>query len=189
MSVLLRPVLPAAAGGQIGFVAGLAVAETLAQRVDGARIALKWPNDVLVDGRKIAGLLPEAVVQGDHLSHIVLGIGVNLASSPDTDMRWPATALADHGEGGCEPVDFAAGLTRRLARWLEIWLRDGFEPVRAAWMGRAWGLGRAFRTEEGGEAVTGRFDGIDEDGALVLAAAGGSRRIVRSGEISPTGPA
>ena len=185
MSILLRPDLPAAIGGQIGFVAGLAVAETLAQRVEGRTISLKWPNDVLVDGRKICGLLAEATVEGDRLAHIVLGIGINLVSAPTEDVRWPTVALADYGAAPRDPIDFAAGLTRRLQRWLDIWMGEGFAPVRAAWVGRAWGLGRDFQTEAEGGTISGRFDGIDADGALVLESAGGGRRLIRSGEVFP----
>ena len=186
MSILLKPKLPAALGGQIGFVAGLAIAETLAQRVEGRTISLKWPNDVLVDGRKISGLLPEAVIQGDRLAHIVVGIGVNLSSAPDGDVRWPTVALSEFGdETAADPVGFAAALTRCLMRWVEIWQRDGFEPVRAAWMGRAWGLGRNLTTSDNGNVVAGRFDGIDGEGALVLELPTGGRRLIRSGEVFP----
>ncbi len=184
-SVLLKPDLPAAVGGQMSFVAGLAVAEALSPRVEGRSISLKWPNDVLVEGRKIAGILAEATVDGDRVGHVVLGIGINLATAPTEEVRWPAVALADFGAAPRDPIRFAAGLTGCIARWMEIWQRDGFEPVRAAWMGRAWGLGRDFRTDIEGEALSGRFDGIDADGSLVLELPGVGTRLIRSGEIFP----
>lgn len=185
MSVLLKPEVAPAFAGQIGFVAGLAIAETLAQRVEGRTISLKWPNDVLVEGRKISGLLAEAVTQGSELAHVVVGIGVNLAAAPEGEVRWPVVALSEYGAAPRDPIAFASGLTRRLVRWLEIWERDGFEPVRAAWMGRAWGLGKDLTTSEGETIVEGRFDGIDAEGALVLELAAGGRKLVRSGEVFP----
>ena len=162
-SVLLRPRPPRADWGQVSFVAAVALAEAVARAAPGVSPRLKWPNDVLVAGRKLAGILLEA--DGDAL---VAGIGVNVASHPDG-----ATSLAREGA----TADVAALLTEvatALLDWLERWEAAGFAPVRAAWLERAVGLGGAVQVRLADETLSGTFAALDEQGALVL---DGGRRI------------
>jgi BirA family biotin operon repressor/biotin-[acetyl-CoA-carboxylase] ligase len=174
-STILRPACVAARAAELGFVAGLAVADLV---TNGREVRLKWPNDVLVDGGKVAGILPESSVgQGGQVAHVVLGIGINVDFAPQLpDMRYPGAKLGGTVEAAL------SGLAAALARWLAVWRSDGFSAVRAAWLAKAGPLGAPVDVRLGEELVQGRFAGLDRDGALLLETQGGPRRIV-SGEI------
>jgi BirA family biotin operon repressor/biotin-[acetyl-CoA-carboxylase] ligase len=141
-------------------------------------VRLKWPNDVLVDGGKIAGILLESVLsQTGDVQHVVAGIGVNVGFAPQLpDMRYPGAMLGGTVEVALERL--TAALARRLAQWRA----DGFETVREAWLAQAGPLGAEVDVRLGNELVRGRFAGLDREGALLLETAQGPRRIV-SGEL------
>ena len=174
-TTVLRPDCTPQRAAELGFIAALAVADMVP---DGRAVRVKWPNDVLVDGGKIAGILPEsAIAEEGSVEHVVLGIGVNVGFAPQlAEMRYPGSMLGGTVEAALE------GLTAGLARWLGVWRSTGFEAVRAAWLDRAGPLGATVDVKLGEELVCGRFAGLDHDGALLLDTAVGSRRIV-SGEI------
>jgi BirA family transcriptional regulator, biotin operon repressor / biotin---[acetyl-CoA-carboxylase] ligase len=174
-STILRPECSAQRAAELGFVAALAVADLVQ---DGRAVRVKWPNDVLVEGGKVAGILPESSIgQDGHVEHVVLGIGVNVAFAPDLpEMRYAGAMLGGTVEAAVE------GLTAGLARWLAEWRRDGFEKIRAAWLERAGPLGLEVDVKLGEELVRGAFAGMDREGALLLETPAGPRRIV-SGEL------
>ncbi|MBM3647495.1 MAG: biotin--[acetyl-CoA-carboxylase] ligase [Alphaproteobacteria bacterium] len=174
-STVLRPHCAAARAAELGFVAALAVADIVPE---GRATRLKWPNDVLVDGGKVAGILLESAVgQSGEVQHVVAGIGVNVGFAPDLpDMRYPGAALGGTVETALEKL--AAALAQRLAQWR----RDGFAVVRGDWLAKAGPLGAEVDVKLGDELVRGRFGGVDGEGALLLETASGRRRIV-SGEL------
>ena len=174
-STILRPDCLAAQAAELSFVASLAVADLV---VDGREVRVKWPNDVLVDGGKIAGILPESSIgERSRTDHVVLGIGVNVAFAPQLpEMRYPGAALGGSVEAALER------LTAALARWIAVWRTTGFGAIRTAWLAKAGPLGADIDVKLGEELVRGRFAGMDPEGALLLDTAGGPRRIV-SGEI------
>jgi BirA family biotin operon repressor/biotin-[acetyl-CoA-carboxylase] ligase len=174
-STILRPDCAAAQAAELGFVAALAVADMVPA---GRQVRVKWPNDVLVDGGKIAGILLEsAVADGGRVLHVVAGIGINVGFAPQLpEMRYPGSALGGTVEVALEKL--AAALARRLADWR----RDGFAAVRAAWLAQAGPLGAEVDVKLGEGLVSGRFAGLDPEGALLLETADGPRRIV-SGEL------
>ncbi len=183
MSVVLRPAIPASRTAELGFVAALAVAETVQAWLPPGRLAgLKWPNDVLVDGRKIAGILLEGHITGMRLEWVIAGIGINLASAPDNPAN-PATSLAACGGGKPAARDVLEKLLANLAAWREIWQAGGFAPVRSAWMARATRLGEPITVRLGNEPQSGSFAGIDPDGALLMQTPQGTRRIT-AGEVA-----
>jgi len=183
VSVLLRPERSAAEAAQLGFAAALAVAETVAPLLPGtARLGLKWPNDVLLDGRKLCGILLESQASDGRLDWLVVGIGVNVARYPDS-VDHPATALAAAGASTTVEALLEV-LAERLKVWYERWLADGFAPLREAWLARAEGLGAAIRVRLPGGESEGRFAGLDDEGALLLEDAAGCRRIA-AGEVFP----
>jgi BirA family biotin operon repressor/biotin-[acetyl-CoA-carboxylase] ligase len=168
---------PPAEAAQVSFVAALAVADLAAAFVPAALVSLKWPNDLLIDGAKAAGILVES---GPHPAGglwLAVGIGVNLASAPKFADR-PATAFADHMRG--PPPHPIAGL-ERLAQDFErrhgLWERAGFAPIAEAWTERAHGLGQVCTAQLPTETLTGVAEGLDEDGALRLRTSTGVRRI------------
>ncbi len=174
-STILRPACQVSRAAELGFVAALAVADLLPAT---RSVRLKWPNDVLVDGGKVAGILPESSVgQDGRVDYVVLGIGVNIGFAPEVpDMRYPGATLGGTVSAAIET------LTASLARWLDVWRRTGFSEVRTAWLSKAGPLGAITDVRLGSELVQGRFAGMDDDGALLLDTAGGPRRIV-SGEL------
>jgi BirA family biotin operon repressor/biotin-[acetyl-CoA-carboxylase] ligase len=185
LSLLLRPDCRAKTAAQLSFVAAVALADSLAVFLPApARVFCKWPNDLLVLGRKAAGILLESQIgEQGRLAFLVLGVGVNLVSSPP-DSEFPATSLA---EAGATPIAPARLLERFLADfdgWERRWREEGFAAVRAAWLARASFLGEPIRVRLDTSGFCGRFLDIDADGALVLEAAG-ERRRVSAGAVFP----
>jgi len=159
-TLLIRP--ESAQVGQLSFAAALAVSDMVAAFAPRATIAVKWPNDVLAEGRKIAGILLEAD-QG----WLAVGIGVNLAAAPE-GTEFPAIALADLGVAPPSPDAALTVIADRFAHWYDAWVEDGFEVLRTAWLARAGGLGGPIRARLPHEERHGVFEGIDADGALLL---------------------
>jgi BirA family transcriptional regulator, biotin operon repressor / biotin---[acetyl-CoA-carboxylase] ligase len=177
-SIVLRPEAPPAQAAELGFVAALAVAEAVERFVSGSdRVRLKWPNDVLADGAKIAGILLEARSASSGLvDWVVLGIGINIVAAP-SGTPYPATCLAQLTIAVPPVEEVLEALAESLALWLSIWENRGFSPIRDAWLGKAHGLGDPLRVRQGEDELSGRFLDLDLDGALVLETASGIRRI------------
>ena len=174
-STILRPDCAAARAAELGFVAALAVADMVpASR----QVRVKWPNDVMVDDGKVAGILPESSISADgKAEHVVLGVGVNVSFAPEVpEMRYRGACLGGTVEAALER------LTAALARWLAQWRRDGFAAIRAEWLAKAGPLGLEVDVKLGEELVRGRFAGMDGEGALLLDTPAGPRRIV-AGEL------
>lgn len=170
--VRLRPTDPAAPG--LALVAAVALHEVVeAFARPGERLRIKWPNDLLIDGAKLSGILLERA--GDA---VVIGFGVNLASHPDLPDR-RTTSLAAQGMA-VTPEDFAAELASAFARWLARWRGEGLAPVRAAWLAAAHPIGTPLRLTDLGEAL---FDGLTGDGSLIVRMADGRREIVHAGDV------
>jgi BirA family biotin operon repressor/biotin-[acetyl-CoA-carboxylase] ligase len=173
-SLLLRPGLPIERGGLISLLAGVAVAEACGEAGE-PRAACKWPNDVLVDGRKVAGILAESRASGDRLEHVVLGIGVNLGSAPAGVER------AGSVDAGAEDL-LAAFLRAFAGRYAPADPAFG-RAVVGAYRGRCATIGRRVRaTTTDGAVIEGRAVDVDDDGAL-LVRAHDRLGVVRFGEI------
>lgn len=191
-SIVLRPDCPPATAVQLGFVAALAVADAITPVLDDARrLVLKWPNDVLLDGRKVTGILPETGVSGaTGVDWVVLGIGINVTNyPPEAQLAGrEATSLAAAGLT-CSVDALLPALLRGLMAEVQSWQDGGFGPVRAAWLKRAVPVGTeiSVRLPEG--PVAGRFGGLDDTGALVLQSDVGERLLtageVFAGEMGP----
>ena len=142
-----------------------------------AGLSIKWPNDLLLNGAKLSGILLER--GGDA---VVVGIGVNLAHHPDDTDR-PATCLAAHGTAP-DPSEFAETLADAFARWVSIWRGQGLAPVRARWLERAHPIGTALTARlPDGSSTDGLFGGLDADGALLLRLADGATRVIHAGDV------
>jgi BirA family biotin operon repressor/biotin-[acetyl-CoA-carboxylase] ligase len=188
LSIVLRPNLPPARAGEIAFVAALAAAEACASFARDADVRCKWPNDVLVDGRKCAGLLIESSITGASLDWIVAGIGINLAAHPD-DAEYPATHLAAHAGRAIAVEEGLAALGAAFAGRYDEWRRLGFRPIRESWLARAAGIGKPVRVRLESEEFTGTFTGLGGDGALVVTMPDGSTRRVTAGDVFLPGDA
>lgn len=185
ISFILRPDCPPAQASQLGFVAALGLADAVAANApDGADLCCKWPNDVLLNGRKFAGILLESEARASEtLDWLVLGVGVNVAEHPGA-ADYPTTSLRDED---CAVADAGAMLeafVRDFAVWRERWRDEGFAPIRAAWLQRATGLGGPITVRLDRERIEGRFLGLEADGALALETNAGTRRIA-AGDVFP----
>jgi len=178
-SVLLTLDRSLAESAQIGFVAALALAEGLADLVPAADFRCKWPNDVQCNGKKIAGMLLETAGDG----WLVLGLGVDVTRAPPPgDVLHAAIALAEVGWSGDAALVLAA-FCRRFGPWLEQWRAMGFAPVRQAWLARARGVGDQAVVRLEAETLTGRFAGLDHDGALMLDQGDAGLRRILAGDV------
>jgi BirA family biotin operon repressor/biotin-[acetyl-CoA-carboxylase] ligase len=145
----------------------LAVLDTLkAYLPSAASLSLKWPNDVLIAGKKAAGILVESTMQGD-LMILAIGCGLNLASAPSAT-RYGATALADHAHA-VPPAIVLETLAHEMNELLKLWNRGaGFAPLRDLWLRHAEGLGEPMSIAAAGGRVQGLFEGLGDDGSLLL---------------------
>ena len=162
---------------ELAFVAGLAAMNALTDAAPGVAFTLKWPNDVLCGGRKIAGVL----IEGSETGYAV-GVGMNLVAAPDV-ARTPATSLRAAGVAA-NASGMLARLRRFFAVWHDRWAGEGFAAVRDDWLASAHRSGDIVTAETAAGCVEGRFDGLDADGALALIDASGVRRRVLSGDVS-----
>lgn len=186
LSLILRPRVAAAQAAQLGFVAALGLSDALTALAGPAiEPRCKWPNDLLANGKKLAGILleSETSASGD-VDFVVLGLGANLASAP-AGTEYLATSLAAEGTAGVPPAAALEGFIRHFDSWLQVWHRGGFAPIRTAWLARAAGLGSDIRVRLERLELSGRFLDLDDDGALLLDTADGRRRIA-AGEVFPT---
>jgi BirA family transcriptional regulator, biotin operon repressor / biotin---[acetyl-CoA-carboxylase] ligase len=183
-SLILRPDCAPSTAAQISFVAALAIRDAIAQFLPDDKVAqLKWPNDVLVNQKKIAGILLEShLAGGDELDWLVVGTGVNIESYPDQVER-PATSLHELGSDVSVPGYLEAYATHMLS-WYRQWQEDGFSIIRQNWLEHAWGQGGPVEVRLGKETFQGVFDDLDETGALVVSTPGGSR-LVSAGDVFP----
>lgn len=177
LSVLLRPVAPARQAPHYGLMAAVALHAALAGALPDARaLRLKWPNDVLLGGAKIAGLLVESAADAvGRIDWLTIGIGANLAAAPEL----PGRATVCLGPDAPQPQVFAETLLTQLATWRDVLEFQGFSAIRAAWMARGPMLGETLTLREGPEGL---YRGLSEAGALLLETEG--RVVVRhSGEV------
>lgn len=167
---------------RLGMAACLAVAEAI-QDASPLSPVLKWPNDVLVNKRKVAGLIIEVAWQGQQIDHAVLGIGINVALNPDNYSEISNLATSVNREAGI--VVSREDLLLRLLEHLDARydaLKSGQSPLQE-WSARLDTIGRWVKVTDAGEPIEGQAIEVDENGGLVLALAGGSLRVVTAGQI------
>lgn len=175
-----------AEAAQVTFLAALAVADLLDAFAVTGTVTIKWPNDVLIGGRKASGILVESGAHAGGGLWLGVGVGVNLAHAPD-DVERPAAALSDHlrADVAYAPgVEAAAGvLSDAFAVWQERWEMLGFQPVLDAWTARCGGLHGPATARLGHETVSGLADGVEADGALRLKLPDGTLRLISAGDV------
>ncbi|MBX3482215.1 biotin--[acetyl-CoA-carboxylase] ligase [Phenylobacterium sp.] len=174
---------PAGEAAQLSFVAALAACD-LADACLGAGAArLKWPNDVLVHGRKAVGILVESGSRPDGRLWLAVGIGVNLAHAPQ-DVERPATAFAEHMAGPApQPRAALEVLATAFERWRTAWTAQGFPAIAAGWSERATGIGQRCEARLPNRTLSGVAEGLDPDGALRLRLDGGGLERITAGDV------
>ena len=167
------------AAAELSFVAALALHDVCATHVKPGRLMLKWPNDLLLDGAKLSGILLEREGNG-----VIVGIGVNLAAAPEVAGR-KTIALADVAPAP-KPAAFLEALAAAFEARRIAWAREGFAAIREAWLARAHPVGAPLKLTspgKGGDALEGRFAGLGADGALHLELAPGQVHVVHAGDV------
>ena len=182
-SVVLRPELPPARAPELTLVGSVAICDALRQA--GVQAGIKWPNDLLASGRKIAGILTELAAEPDRVEWVVLGAGVNVNARPEdfpAEVRDEATSvLLERGQSAPRAL-FAAACFTALEDWIDRHAEEGFGPVRQAWRERSVTLGREVVVTVDGRELAGVAEDIDETGALLVRTRVGVERII-SGDV------
>ena len=185
-SVVLRPGIMPYEAPQLTFLSAVAVARAI-EAATGLQPQIKWPNDILIQGRKVAGLLNEMSAETDGINFVILGIGVNLNMSADqfpSDLRHPATSLLLESGRSVGRCRFAALLLNELDRLYLAFCASGFGPVRQEWQQRCNAHGRRLAVSDSGrELVSGMFAGIDGDGALLVERSDGVVERILCGDV------
>jgi len=169
------------------FVAALAVLDACVAVSGQARgLALKWPNDVLLNGGKLAGILLESAGQGARMTPLAIGIGINLAHAPavadlEAGALRPVSLLSESGVA-VTPEAFLDALAPAYAQREAVFRREGFAPIRADWLAAAAKLGEAITARTGAGVLSGRFETVDAAGNLVLET-DGTRRAIAAADI------
>ena len=164
------------------FAAALALREAMASLTGlPEAFALKWPNDVLLNGSKVAGILLEASSSGAGVQALAIGIGVNLIAHPDQsvmeDGALPAVSLLSETGIRVTPEAFLDALAPAYAKWEAVFTAQGFAPLREAWLSQAAKIGEHIRARTGKDTFYGVFETIDSQGNLILATATGQMAI------------
>lgn len=182
-SLVLRPNVAPVEAMQLGFVAAVALGDTLTELLEPEIVVgHKWPNDVLVNGAKIAGILAESAAgAGQYVDWAIMGVGVNVAHYPaQTD--YAATSLREAGSDIAVEA-LLPMLANRMLNWRDRWRAGGFAPVKQAWLTRAVGLGAPLAVKVATAIFEGHFAGVDDGGALVLRTGDGRLRTIAAGDV------
>jgi len=187
LSVILRPSCPPASAPEITFVAGVAIAESLRNAFN-LPVDLKWPNDIVVDGKKVAGILTELATEENRVKYVILGLGLNVNMEREDfpePLRAQATSLREElGQKVDRPL-LCAALLSGLEPWIDRWEEEGFAPVREMWETLSSTLSQPVRVllGEGEQSFDGLAVGIDEHGALLVQRENGVVQKVHAGEV------
>ncbi len=172
---------------QLSFVAAVTVADMieklLAQSPSRSKVRLKWPNDILLNGAKIGGILIETSSTGVQSTAIAIGIGINVANHPTQALAYPTTDLNEHGlSHSCSEIfeKLAISFDHYLALWQS---GDGFALIKQRWLDFGPAIGQELRINTGTDVVTGNFAGLDQHGGLQLRMADGSQQVILAGDV------
>lgn len=187
-SLILRPAAPAARAPVLTLAAALSVAEA-AEEVCGLAAGIKWPNDIVISGRKVCGILTEMRAEADRVRYVIVGIGVNVntADFPE-EIRATATSLYLESGARVDRGRLLAAVMERMEHWYGLFLRTfDMTLLREAYTARLLNLNRESVIEENGSVLRGRCLGIDDEGLLLIGTEDGAVQKVRSGEVSVRG--
>lgn len=184
VTVLLQPGCDIAIIPQLTYVASLAAYHTIHDILpEPSSLSLKWPNDVLIDNKKVAGILLESfIVPGDDQRWVAVGVGMNIDASPQ-HVEFPATSLK---EEGVEIISAKIVLSRYIHCFVETynqWSKRGFTAIKRQWADAAWSIGKEVKVSLPQEEVQGIFKGIDSEGGLILQLTPTQKRIIHAGDM------
>ena len=181
LSVLLRPMCSANKAGQISLFTALALANAMKDVLAADTVALvKWPNDILIEGRKCAGILLDTVLspQGE-IQQVIIGMGVNMTSAP----AGIGTFLNEHCVKKPDLTIFREKLLAQLSFYYDMWQQEGFATIREEWLSMTYAPGAIVSVKLGEMMQRGAFAGIDENGNLLLRGDEGNMRVISAGDV------
>lgn len=186
VSILLTPGVPLEECVQLSLLAAVSIAEMLEDILpEPERVTLKWPNDVLVDGKKIAGILLESFCdQKQNERWIVVGIGINILHAPER-VAYPSTYLQEQGLDIVSAKIILSRLLYHFGQRYEMACVDGFQDVRAAWLKRAHAVGDTLRITLPDAIIEGTFNGLSNQGELILKDGDGTVHAIAAGDVFP----
>ena len=183
MSLLLRPAVGSGRWGELSFLSAVAVATILSEYIKSQSIEVKWPNDVLINGKKIAGILLEVLDFGAKTPAVIVGIGINISRKPK-EFEYPVTCIQDYKNEITSSDEVLTSLLHSIVHWFRIWENDGFDMIRTEWMKRAYKLDGTVEVEgKNGSSAKFKFKGIDAEGAMLLDDENGTRNLYRAGTV------
>ena len=183
-SVILRPPVGTLQSTQIPIAAGVAAAETVNDFCPG-RAWIKWPNDVLIGGKKVCGILAQIKMSGQAVDFVVVGIGINVNLAREQfphDIQEIATSLAIEAGREISRPELIIRLYENMAKWYRELTRNGFTAVRERWLSLSEMIGKTISVKFHNEAVSGKAVGLDEDGSLILLTANNQNMTVSAGD-------
>ena len=184
LSLLLRPKYDVTTSSQISFVVAVAVGEMIAKFAHSqVAISYKWPNDILLNDKKIAGILLESSIKmhNGFLDWLVVGIGLNVVSSPE-QMPYPTSSLQEQNIE-IDLNKIVDELMKSFSYWYSLWQNQGFDIIRTKWLERGKALGEVITVSVGKDRISGVFEDITLDGCIKLILPGGQACFVSSGEV------
>ena len=186
LTLILRPDCAPADSAQLGFATALGMADAIGSVCPPLDVTFKWPNDVLLNGRKVSGILLESKSRADgSLDWLLLGVGTNVATFPK-ETAYPATSLRFEGTPpDVTEVDLLEAFGRHYLGWVNRWLDEGFAPLRNAWLRHAISKGEEIQVRLPQETLQGVFRDLDADGRLLLELPGGGLRTIAAGDVFP----
>jgi BirA family transcriptional regulator, biotin operon repressor / biotin---[acetyl-CoA-carboxylase] ligase len=185
VSLVLRPPFQPAEAPKMTLLAGVALAETFIQIVP-SRVTIKWPNDVLLGGKKIAGILIEISTDIDAIDYMVVGVGINVNTPPGSfpvDLRGRATSLAAEIGHTVDRTEILGAFLERLERYYDLIGKEGFAPVIRRWRELSDMAGRRVRVHSFDRSLEGTIEGIDDDGVLLVNVSDGTLHRVIAGDV------
>lgn len=185
-SFILKPDCPLNEASQLSFVLAVSVANTLNRlneiQMNETKIHCKWPNDILMNGKKVSGILLEtASTRDQQLNSVIAGVGINVEHHP-ADTEFPATSIHAEGLKNIRTVSVLEALCDQFARWYAIWRTEGFQTIRYAWLDKAYGIGETASVRLAAASHSGIFEGLDQQGAMILNE-NGNRRHIAAGDV------
>lgn len=185
-SVILKPDIDPSAAPAIALMAGVAVAELLTVYCP-STVHLKWPNDVLVGGKKICGVLSEIKISGKKIMFVILGIGINInmqSADFDPSLGDTATSLREEAKRMFSRVEVAVKLFDNISKYYDIFTSSGFAPIKEKWLCYSPMVGRDCEVLSGHDLLRGKVAGIDDGGALVMVDDDGRAQRILAGDAS-----
>ena len=189
-SFIMRPDCPLREAAQLSFVMAISVANALVEifgqnggdPATPKAIQCKWPNDILIDGKKTAGILLEtSIASQGKFEGVIAGVGINIQHFPK-ETEFSATSLSEHGVTHVTVPTVLEIVCDLFAKWYAIWRTEGFQTIRLAWLDKAYGLGSPINARLSSETVSGLFETLDPQGAMILLD-NGIRRHIAAGDV------